>query len=360
MEKIAIAIIKKWLRKGNMARCMRDVLPNAGLNFEEREKVAKIVHSVVRWKRWYDYIMDYYEIEKSAANYFKIAAGEIKINEKEVEHSIPSEKFIAIRYSFSDFLAEFLRDKPDFVTHLNKEAKTTLCVNLNKADRKKAMEMLEKEGIKAHEGSIETAIIAESKARYSNLVKNGYVHVQDESSQLIAKITTIHGRKILDYCAGNGGKTLAMASITKNNAAIYVHDIDEKRIKTLKKRALRHDAKIKTHSSREKYEVVLVDAPCTGVGAARRNPEAKYVDGVNDFPEKQKKIINEAWNFVEKDGYLIYSICSFLPMEAEAIETIDGMDVELKEGGLRKYENGYITWLPEGDILFISVRKKSA
>ncbi|MCD6473880.1 MAG: RsmB/NOP family class I SAM-dependent RNA methyltransferase [Thermoplasmata archaeon] len=360
MERVAIAIIKKWLRKGNMARCMRDVLPNSGLNFDEREEVAKIVHSVVRWKRWYDYIMSYYGMEKNAANYLKIAAGEIKINEKEAEDSIPSEKFVAVRQSFSDFLAEFLKDKADFVAHLNEEAKTALCVNLNKVDRKEAMEMLEKEGIKAYEGSIETAIIAESKARYSNLVKKGYAHVQDESSQLIAKITTMHGRKILDYCAGNGGKTLAMTSITKNNAAIYVHDIDEKRIKTLKKRALRHDAKIKTHSGEEKYEVVLVDAPCTGIGAARRNPEAKYVDGVNDFPEKQKKIVNEAWNFVEKDGYLIYSICSFLPEETKSIETIDGIPVELNDERLREYENGYITWLPEGDILFISVRKKSA
>ena len=358
MERVAIAIIKKWLRKGNMARCMRDILPHSGLSLDEREEVAKIVHNVVRWKRWYDYIMDYYEIEKNAANYFKIATGKIKINEKEVENSIPSEKFVAIRQSFSDFLAEFLKDKPDFVAHLNEEAKTALCVNLNKVDRKEAIEMLEKEGIKAYEGSIETAIIAESKARYSNLVKKGYAHVQDESSQLIAKITTMHGRKILDYCAGNGGKTLAMASITKNNATIYVHDVSEDRIKILKKRALKHDAKIKTHSDKEKYEVVLVDAPCTGVGAARRNPEAKYVDGVDDFPKKQEEILREAWKLVKKKGYLIYSICSFLPQEIRAIKLI-GDSIYLMEDGLREYENGYITWLDEGDILFLGMIEKN-
>ena len=356
-EKVAISIIKKWLRKGNIARCMRDILPNANLTFDERENVAKLIHSIVRWKRWYEYIMDFYGIEKTPANYLKIAKGDIRINEKEAEKSIPPEKFIAIRHSFSDFLAEFLKDKPQFIHHLNKEAKTTLCVNWNKIDRKNAIKMLEKEEIKAYKGNIETSIITESKARYSNLVKNGYAHVQDESSQLIAKITTEYGSSILDYCAGNGGKTLAMTSLIKNKAAIYVHDANDAKIRVLKRRALMHDAKIKMFDASKKYDAILVDAPCTGVGAARRNPEAKYVEGIDDFPMIQKMILDEAWKYLEKGGHLVYSICSFLPEEATAVEEY-GESIPLNEKGLKRYENGYITWLEEGDILFLSVVEK--
>ena len=364
MQRIAIAIVKKWLRKGNMARCMRDVLPNSGLNFEDREAIAKIVHAVVRWKRWYDFVMDFYGIEKTAENYVKIAMNEIKINEKKVEKAIPEEKYVAIRYSFSNFLADFLKDKQDFIFHLNKEAKTTLCINFNKVAREEAMKMLEKEGMKSFPSmAVETGLLTESRARYSRLVKEGYAHVQDEASQLIAKITTMHGKKILDYCAGNGGKTLAMASLTKNNAAIYAHDIDSKRIETLKRRALRYDANVKIFDDSSKdnlFDAVLVDAPCTGVGAARRNPEAKYIESLGSYPEKQEKIVKEAWKLVNDGGYLIYSICSFLPMEAEAIEKINGKIIQLNTKGLREYENGYITWLPEGDILFVSIKKKSA
>ncbi len=360
MRRIAVAIIKKWLRKGNMARCMRDILPRSNLNFKEREEVAKIVHNVVRWKRWYDFVMDYYGMEKTEENYVKIAMNEIEINEKEVEEAIPEEKYVAIRYSFSDFLANFLKDKEDFVHHLNREAKTTLCINLNKITRKKAMNMLEKEGIKSSPSTaIETGLLAESRARYSQLVKEGYAHVQDEASQLIAKIATMHGKKILDYCAGNGGKTLAMASMTENGN-IYVHDIDSKRIETLKRRALKYGAKIKMFDDSGQdslFDVVLVDAPCTGVGAARRNPEAKYVENLGGYPERQEEIVKKAWNLVEENGYLIYSICSFLSPETKAIEKINGKPAPLNMKWLRKYENGYITWLPEGDILFVSIRK---
>ena len=337
---------------------MRDILPNSGLNLIEREEIAAIIHKIVRWKRWYEFLMDYYGIEKIAENYVKIAEGKIKVDEKGAEKTIPDEKYIAIRYSFSDFLASFLKDKPDFIEHLNKEARTTLCINLNKISRERAIEWLEKEGIKAWEGNMETAIYAESRARYSALIKKGYAHVQDESSQLISKIVAKRGTRILDYCAGNGGKSLAMASITKNNASIYANDVDKRRLDNLKKRAEQYEASIKIMENDGKFDAVLVDAPCTGVGAARRNPEAKYVSGYGDFPQKQADIIKKAWEFVDDGGYLIYSICSFLPDETEAIDKIDGMPVMLDSKWLREYGNGYITWMPEGDILFIAIKKK--
>ena len=282
-EKVAIAIIKKWFRKGNITRCMRDILPNSNLNLIDREEVAKIIHDIVRWKRWYDFLIEFYDMERNAETYFKIAINEYDLDYEKAEKEIPKEKYVAIRYSFSDFLANYLKNKPEFINHLNKEAKTTLCINFNKGNKEKIIGILRNEKINAYESEyVETAILTESRARYSKVVKEGYAHIQDESSQLISKITANYGKKILDYCAGNGGKTLAIASITRNEADIYVNDVNERKLDILKKRAMLFNANVKM-MEKGKYDVVLVDAPCAGVGAARRNPEAKYIDSLDNF-----------------------------------------------------------------------------
>lgn len=357
-EKVAIAIIKKWFRKGNITRCMRDILPNSNLNLIDREEVAKIIHDIVRWKRWYDFLIEFYDMERNAETYFKIAINEYDLDYEKAEKEIPKEKYVAIRYSFSDFLANYLKNKPEFINHLNKEAKTTLCINFNKGNKEKIIGILRNEKINAYESEyVETAILTESRARYSKVVKEGYAHIQDESSQLISKITANYGKKILDYCAGNGGKTLAIASITRNEADIYVNDVNERKLDILKKRAMLFNANVKM-MEKGKYDVVLVDAPCAGVGAARRNPEAKYIDSLNNFPKKQYSILKNAWKYVKKNGFLIYSICSFLPEEINVIKKIDGEHIELNIKGLKKVENGYYIWLPEGDIFFISILKK--
>ena len=356
-DKVAVNVVKKWLRKGNISRCMRDLLPSSNLNLIERERVAVLIHRIVRWKRWYDFLMDCYDLKKSPENYVKIAKNEINVDYKKAEENIPKEQYIAIRQSFSDFMAKIVKNYPEFVKHLNKEAKTTLCVNFNKSNRAEVIEMLKKEGLNAKKSLLETSLITESRARYSQVVKKGFAHVQDESSQLVAKITSMLGNKILDYCAGNGGKTLAMASITKNNAIIYVHDENKDRLKTLEKRAILYNAKIFPMDESEKYDVVLVDAPCTGVGAARRNPEAKYINSLNNFPEKQLEILKNASNFVKK--YLIYSICSFIPEETMVVEKLNEFKkINFELDGLKKMKSGFFTWLPEGDILFMSILKR--
>ncbi len=353
---VAERVIKKWLRKGNITRCMRDILPNSGLNFEERERVAKIVHDVVRWRRWYEFVLSKYGMEINAENLVKISIGEIEVDES-LERELEGVEKIAIRHSFSDFLASFLASHKDYVEQINREPETSLCVNLRKAEREEVINMLWNEGIEAKPGVLPTSIIAEQRARYSEAVKNGYAHVQDESSQLVAMLSVMKGDKILDYCAGNGGKTLAMASLGKSRE-IHAYDIDERRLEKMKERAVRHGVSIKIGIEGD-YDVVLVDAPCTGVGAARRNPEAKYVDGTGNFPSIQAEILREASEHVRQGGYLIYSICSFLPQEREAVRNLPHfVEEKIDMKWLRRVENGYITWLPEGDILFVSIMKK--
>ncbi len=358
-------VIERWLRKGNMAARMRDVLPKSGLSLEEREEVAEIVHSVVRWKKWYDFVMEHYSLPRKMETYVRLARS--PQDWESAENAVPGDRYTEIRYSFSPHMAELIDSEfPKLREYLNREPETVLCVNYNKATKDEVIESLESEGLKAEDSVVESAIITDSRARYSKAVGEGMAQVQDESSQLIAGITSGLGERILDYCSGNGVKTIAMASFRRNEGKIGAWDIDPKKREILKRRARRFSADIEVPDAPEgKHDVVFVDAPCTGVGSARRNPEAKYIDGAGDFPDVQFSILNEAKGHVEENGYLVYCVCSFTPQETVAVvdrflsENPDFSEKEIEEKHLRRMENGYLTDLPEGDVMYLCVMKKT-
>jgi len=165
------------------------------------------------------------------------------------------------------------------------------------------------------------------------LFLEGNIEVQDEGSQLLSFLANAkRGQMVADFCAGAGGKTLAMASMMKNTGRIYSFDISDKRLSNLKIRLKRsgasnisiqrisseNDNKIKR--LKEKFERVLVDAPCTGFGTLRRNPDLKWRHSENSLMElidKQKKILQSAARLCKKKGLLIYATCSLLEEENE-------------------------------------------
>ncbi|RLF61393.1 MAG: RsmB/NOP family class I SAM-dependent RNA methyltransferase [Thermoplasmata archaeon] len=366
-DKIALRILSKWLKKGNMAMRMRNILPYSGLSYRERESVAKLLHNIVRWKRYYDFILEYHSMDKEPNNYIDLARNKIKIDRK-IENVIPKEKFVAIRYSFSDYIANLLEEKfPELIEYLNSEPDTTLCVNLIKTTRERVLDILFEEGIRGKSSILETAVITESIARYSYVIRQGLAHVQDEASQLIAKITVSFGMRILDYCCGSGGKTLAMASITRNKAKLYAYDINKDKLLNLKKRMSIYRAKIKIlwEKPKKKFEVVLVDAPCSGIGASRRNPEAKYISSCREYQIKQLEILKEASKVVKKNGYLIYAVCTFTPEETVEVSKIflkkfkEFREVEVNYDMLKELDVGYLTSIPGGDIFYLSVFRRS-
>ena len=139
---------------------------------------------------------------------------------------------------------------------------------------------------------------------------------------------------VADFCAGAGGKSLAVGSIMKNTGRIYAFDISEKRIvnlgRRLKKSGLSNlfaqkiknekDAKLKKLNG--KFDRVLADVPCSGTGTLRRNPDLKWKNSMQDLDElnvKQLAILEEAKKLVKKEGQLIYSTCSLLKRENESI-----------------------------------------
>ena len=164
---------------------------------------------------------------------------------------------------------------------------------------------------------------------------DGRVEVQDEGSQLVALLVAPRrGEMVVDFCAGAGGKTLALGALMRSQGRLYAFDTVEKRLANLKPRLARsglsnvhpqviaheRDAKVKRLAG--KVDRVLVDAPCTGTGTLRRNPDLKWrhqpVD-VAELAAKQTAILASAASLVKPGGRVVYATCSVLPDENERV-----------------------------------------
>ena len=158
----------------------------------------------------------------------------------------------------------------------------------------------------------------------------GLVEVQDESSQLAALIAAPQaGEQVLDLCAGGGGKTLALASLMGNSGQIYATDADGRRLMPIYERLERSGARnVQVRVPRGKSDIlqdlegrcdlVLVDAPCTGVGTWRRNPDAKWrirPGALEQRMQDQERVLERAAKYVKPGGKLVYVTCSLLPEE---------------------------------------------
>ena len=159
----------------------------------------------------------------------------------------------------------------------------------------------------------------------------GEIEIQDEGSQLVSLLVNAQpGEKILDFCAGGGGKTIALAADMQNQGVVHAFDIDKRRLAPTYQRAQRAGASIvNIHQppssslgalKSKKMDRVLIDAPCTGVGTWRRKPDAKWrlsEDGLERRVKEQAAVLDEAQAFVKIGGYLIYVTCSMLAEENE-------------------------------------------
>ncbi len=164
---------------------------------------------------------------------------------------------------------------------------------------------------------------------------DGSIEVQDEGSQLVAFLAAPRrGEMVVDFCAGAGGKTLALGVLMRSQGRLYAFDTVEKRLQNLKPRLARsglsnvhpqliaheRDAKIKRLAG--KVDRVLVDAPCTGTGTLRRNPELKWrmlPAAIDELNARQSSILGAAARLVKRGGALVYATCSLLRRENEAV-----------------------------------------
>jgi 16S rRNA (cytosine967-C5)-methyltransferase len=163
----------------------------------------------------------------------------------------------------------------------------------------------------------------------------GAIEVQDEGSQLLALITDARrGQMVVDFCAGAGGKTLALGAAMRNTGRLYAFDVSAHRLDNLKPRlarsklsnvfpaAIAHERDERIKRLAGKIDRVIVDAPCSGLGTLRRNPDLKWRQSprsVAELTAKQKAILESAARLLKPGGRIVYATCSLLPAENEEI-----------------------------------------
>ncbi|MEX0921300.1 MAG: RsmB/NOP family class I SAM-dependent RNA methyltransferase [Rhodovibrionaceae bacterium] len=211
-----------------------------------------------------------------------------------------------------------------------------LRVNELKADRGEAIERLRAEGIEAQPtpfSPLGLRLPGRVNLAETETFKKGIVEVQDEGSQIVSLLVAAEsGQRVVDFCAGAGGKTLALAARMKNGGSIQALDIMQGRLDRAAQRAKRAGAHniirrlLKSQRDpwvkrqRRKADRVLIDAPCSGTGAWRRNPDARWNQtetGLTELIDLQAEILDSAWRMVKPGGRLIYATCSLLPEENE-------------------------------------------
>jgi len=243
------------------------------------------------------------------------------------------------KWLFDKFVAQYGEAETLLLAHaLNQPAPLDLRVNSIKATRDEVVAKLAEAPIAAEPmpyAPLGLRVLKKPSLQNLPLFKEGAIEVQDEGSQVLSQIVGAkRGEMVVDFCAGAGGKTLALGALMRNTGRLYAFDVSEKRLAKLKPRMARsglsnvhpvqiaheRDAKIKRLAG--KIDRVLVDAPCSGLGTLRRNPDVKWRQketAIAEMQEKQAAILDGAARLLKGGGRLVYATCSLLDEENDQI-----------------------------------------
>ncbi|CAM3468880.1 methyltransferase domain-containing protein [Aequorivita lipolytica] len=319
----------------------------------DRGFIAETTYDIVRWKRLYSEIAEVRE-PFDRTNLFRlftvwatlngIAIPEWKQFEDTPTRRIKGKfdelsKIRKYRESIPDWLDDLghkeLGKKWDKeIAALNKQADVVLRVNTLKTTVEKLQNELadleiETEILKGYPDALK--LKERANVFTTDAFKNGFFEVQDASSQKVAEILDAKpGERVIDACAGAGGKSLHIATMMENKGQLIAMDIYENKLNELKRRARRNDIfNIETRvidSTKvikkliEKADKVLIDAPCSGLGVLRRNPDAKWKlqpEFLDNIRATQKELLDSYSRMVKPGGQLVYATCSILPSENE-------------------------------------------
>ena len=208
------------------------------------------------------------------------------------------------------------------------EAPLDLRVNTLKSTREDVLKLLEQSGIKAEKtpySPVGVRVRERVNVTALPVYTDGLVEIQDEGSQIVSLLTRAEAGQIaIDWCAGGGGKTLALSAMMNAKGTLYAADMNVKRLRDLPERAARAGANnvilLNDYNSLKQYDLVLVDAPCTGTGTWRRSADARWrisPEQSAQIIETQQKILDKACRFVKKNGRLFYITCSLDAAENE-------------------------------------------
>lgn len=318
----------------------------------DRGFVAETTYDIVRWKRLYAEIADVKEpfSRDDVWRMFAVWATlrGIKLPDWKYFEGTPLRK-IKGRFDELSKVRKIKESIPDWmdelgekelgkavwtkeISALNEQADVILRVNTLKTTKEKLQEELFDQNIETDFlPDYPNALKLKERANVfqTEQFKNGMFEVQDASSQLVAEFLNVQpGMRVVDACAGAGGKTLHIASLMENKGQIIALDIYENKLHELKRRAKRNGAfNIETRgidSTKvikklyDKADRVLIDAPCSGLGVLRRNPDAKWKlqpDFIEKIKGTQQEILQQYSKMVKIGGQLVYATCSVLPSE---------------------------------------------
>tara|TARA_R110002096_G_scaffold236447_3_gene427015 strand:- start:5913 stop:7127 length:1215 start_codon:yes stop_codon:yes gene_type:complete len=318
----------------------------------DRGFVAETTYDMVRWKRLYAEIAEVKE-PFDRDNLWRMFAvwatlKGIKLPDWKYFENTPSRK-IKGRFDELSKIRKLRESIPDWIDHvgleelgetiwtkeiakLNEQAEVILRTNTLKTTKEALQNILSEENIETDfiEGYNDALKLrVRANVFVTDAFKNGLFEVQDASSQLVADFLDVKpGMKVVDTCAGAGGKTLHIASLMENKGQIIAMDIYESKLKKLKVRARRngvHNVELKVIDSTkpikklyDKADRVLIDAPCSGLGVLRRNPDAKWKlepEFLDKIRVTQQEVLQHYSRMVKPEGKLVYATCSVLPSE---------------------------------------------
>jgi len=240
-----------------------------------------------------------------------------------------------------DWCADFFEENFDEewvaeAAALSERAPLDMRVNTLKADRDKVQKQLAKFGARPAKIARQGLRIRPGTGpdRLPNVqaepaFQKGWFEIQDEGSQIVADLVYAQpGEQVFDYCAGGGGKTLALSAALDNKGQVHAWDADKSRLAPIFERLKRAGTRnVQVHAAdadlsplEGRMDRVLVDAPCTGSGTWRRNPDAKWrlqPSALEKRLEEQAAVLDEASRYVKPGGFLVYVTCSLIPQENE-------------------------------------------
>lgn len=352
-ERYADKVIEKVLKK------------NPKWGSRDRRFIAETTYNIVRWYRFLKYLSG-----DQQTDWWKIFAAWAHLS----GHDLPNWPEFSdvtfngwdarlqqaradrkIRESIPDWMDELASRElgaswNEELQALNQEARVVLRTNTIRIQRRDLQKVLNDEGVKTETLSIGPDALALSQRQnvfQLDSFKEGLFEIQDGGSQLIAPFLEAEpGMRVIDACAGAGGKTLHLSALMQNKGRILAMDSEAWKLDELKKRARRSGAgNIETRAIESSKTIkrlegsadrLLLDVPCSGLGVLKRNPDAKwklsleFIDRVRDV---QKTILSDYSKMLKPGGVMVYSTCSILPSENE--EQVKGF---LANGGFELLE----------------------
>jgi 16S rRNA (cytosine967-C5)-methyltransferase len=329
---------------------------NKNLGMRDRGLIAETIYALLRKRTWVMHLTQSDQprllllatLVKVQGWDVKAMSGFTKAHEREMLRGIvaaePSHLSLPAETNFPEWLIQLYlkrhsrQELIELAHGLNQPGPLDLRVNTIHSNRAAVLAELAEIDVEASAtpfSPVGIRVVGKPALQQHKLLVDGHVEVQDEGSQLLGYLLAPkRGEMVVDFCAGAGGKTLLLGALMHSTGRLYAFDISEKRLTNLKPRLKRsglsnvqpvrieheQDSRIKRLAG--KVDRVLVDAPCSGLGTLRRNPDLKWRQNVEDVAElavKQTNILASAARMLKPGGRLVYATCSILYEENQAI-----------------------------------------